>query len=64
MPSIIALTMRSKASVVTCAEGLAPHEIVGKSEGASCKLDKHPTVKSEYWPGNPFFADRVTCTLP
>ncbi len=41
-----------------------PHEIVGKAEGAKCTLDKHPTVKSEYWPGNPFFADRVTCTLP
>jgi hypothetical protein len=41
-----------------------PHEIVGKADGATCKVDKHPTVKSEYWPGNPFFADRVTCTLP
>ena len=41
-----------------------PHEIIGKAEGAQCKLDKHPTVKSEYWPGNPIFADRVTCTLP
>lgn len=41
-----------------------PHEIIGKSDGAQCKLDKHPTLKSEYWPGNPIFADRVTCTLP
>lgn len=40
-----------------------PHEIIGKSDGATCKLDKHPTLKSEYWPGNPVFADRVTCTL-
>jgi hypothetical protein len=41
-----------------------PHEIVGRTEGVQCKLDKHPTLKSEYWPGNPVFADRVTCTLP
>jgi hypothetical protein len=46
------------------ADRKTPHEIIGKSEGATCKVDKHPTVKSEYWPGNPFFADRVTCTLP
>ncbi|MBV9833059.1 MAG: DUF1007 family protein [Alphaproteobacteria bacterium] len=46
------------------ADRKAPYEIVGKAEGAKCNVDKHPTVKSEYWPGNPFFADRVTCTLP
>ena len=45
------------------ADRKTPHEIVGKSEGAQCKLEKHPTLKSEYWPGNPVFADRVTCTL-
>lgn len=46
------------------ADRKTPHEIVGKAEGAKCTLDKHPTLKSEYWPGNPVFADRVTCTLP
>lgn len=29
-----------------------------------CVLDKHPTHKSEFIPGNPVFADRVTCRLP
>ncbi|MBX3501292.1 MAG: DUF1007 family protein [Alphaproteobacteria bacterium] len=46
------------------ADRKSPHEIVGKAEGAKCSLDKHPTLKSEFWPGNPVFADRVTCTLP
>ena len=41
----------------------APWEIVGGGT-ASCVVDKHNSVKSEYWPGNPFFADRVTCKLP
>jgi hypothetical protein len=29
-----------------------------------CGLDKHPTYKSEFVPGKPVFADRVTCRLP
>lgn len=29
-----------------------------------CKLDKHPTRKSEFVPGYPVYADRVTCRLP
>lgn len=37
-------------------------EVVGGS--ATCVRDKHPSIKSEYWPGHPFFADRVTCKLP
>jgi hypothetical protein len=40
----------------------APWEIIGGS--ATCAVDKNNAVKSEYWPGNPFFADRVTCKLP
>ncbi len=40
----------------------APWEIVGGN--ATCAVDKNNSVKSEYWPGNPFFADRVTCKLP
>jgi len=31
---------------------------------AGCVLDKHPTYKSEFVPGTPVFADRVTCRLP
>jgi ABC-type uncharacterized transport system substrate-binding protein len=31
---------------------------------ARCTLDKHPTHKSEYVPGFPVYADRVTCRLP
>lgn len=37
-------------------------EVVGGT--ADCVVDKHGSVKSEYWPGNPFHADRVTCKLP
>jgi ABC-type uncharacterized transport system substrate-binding protein len=29
-----------------------------------CTLDKHPTRKSEFVPGQPVFADRVSCRLP
>jgi ABC-type uncharacterized transport system substrate-binding protein len=29
-----------------------------------CTLDKHPTYKSEFVPGHPVFADRVSCKLP
>jgi hypothetical protein len=29
-----------------------------------CALDKHPTRKSEFIPGHPVYADRVTCHLP
>lgn len=29
-----------------------------------CTFDKHPTYKSEFVPGLPVFADRVTCRLP
>ncbi|HJQ60031.1 MAG TPA: DUF1007 family protein [Vineibacter sp.] len=39
-----------------------PWEVIGGS--ANCAVDKHTSVKSEYWPGNPFLADRVTCKLP
>ncbi len=29
-----------------------------------CTLDKHPSRKSEFIPGRPVYADRVTCHLP
>jgi hypothetical protein len=38
--------------------------VEGDGGKAQCKADKHPTVKAEYFRGHPFFADRVTCTLP
>jgi len=31
---------------------------------AGCRLAKHPTYKSEFIPGQPVFADTVTCKLP
>jgi ABC-type uncharacterized transport system substrate-binding protein len=31
---------------------------------AGCTLAKHPTYKSEFVPGHPVFADRVSCKLP
>jgi hypothetical protein len=43
-------------------ERKAAWEVIGGS--ATCAVDKHTGIKSEYWPGNPFFADRVTCKLP
>ncbi len=31
---------------------------------SGCTFDKHPTYKSEFVPGHPVFADRVSCQLP
>jgi ABC-type uncharacterized transport system substrate-binding protein len=39
-------------------------EVDKASLPAACTLDKHPTHKAEFIPGNPVFADRVTCRLP
>ena len=39
-------------------------EVDKESLPAGCTLDKHPTYKSEFVPGQPVFADRVTCRLP
>ena len=39
-------------------------EVDGASLPGGCTLDKHPTYKSEFIPGQPVFADRVTCRLP
>ena len=39
-------------------------EVDKASLPAGCTLDKHPTYKSEFVPGHPVFADRVTCRLP
>jgi len=35
-----------------------------ESLSKGCALDKHPTRKSEFIPGHPVYADRVTCHLP
>lgn len=40
------------------------YEVDKASVPKDCKLDKHPTYKSEYVPGHPVFADRVSCRLP
>lgn len=39
-------------------------EVDKASLPAGCTLDQHPTYKSEFVPGQPVFADRVTCRLP
>jgi hypothetical protein len=36
----------------------------GATLPTGCTLDKHPTRKSEFIPGHPIYADRVTCRLP
>jgi len=39
-------------------------EVDKASVQAGCTLGKHPTHKSEFVRGYPFFADVVTCQLP
>ena len=39
-------------------------EVDKASLPANCKLAKHPTYKSEFVPGRPVFADKVSCQLP
>jgi hypothetical protein len=46
------------------AEDLIRFEVDKASLPANCTLDKHPTYKSEFVPGQPVYADRVTCRLP
>jgi len=41
-----------------------PFATAGDDGKARCAVDKHPEIKAEYMRGYPFFADRVTCTLP
>jgi ABC-type uncharacterized transport system substrate-binding protein len=45
-------------------EDVMRFEVDKASLPAGCALDKHPTYKSEFVPGLPVFADRVTCRLP
>jgi ABC-type uncharacterized transport system substrate-binding protein len=46
------------------ADDLIRFEVDQASLPATCALDKHPTYKSEFVPGQPVYADRVTCRLP
>ena len=39
-------------------------EVDKASLPSACALDKHPSHKSEFIPGQPVHADRVTCRLP
>lgn len=61
-----ALAQPAKALTITTFEpdDFIRVEIDQASLPAGCALDKHPTYKSEFVPGKPVFADRVTCKLP
>jgi ABC-type uncharacterized transport system substrate-binding protein len=52
-------------SIVTYdSEDFIRFEVDKASLPKACTLDKHPTYKSEFVPGKPVFADRVSCKLP
>jgi hypothetical protein len=52
-------------SIVTFdSEDFIRFEVDKGSLPKGCTLDKHPTYKSEFVPGKPVFADRVSCKLP
>lgn len=52
-------------SIVTFdSEDFIRFEVDSTSLPKGCTLDKHPTYKSEFVPGKPVFADRVSCKLP
>jgi hypothetical protein len=51
-------------SIVTFdSEDFIRFEVDKASLSKGCALDKHPTYKSEFVPGKPVFADRVSCKL-
>jgi len=56
----------TKAFTITTydAEDFMRFEVDKATLPADCTLDKHPTYKSEFVPGQPVFADRVSCRLP
>jgi hypothetical protein len=60
------LPQPAKAFTITSydADDLIRFEVDKASLPANCALDKHPTYKSEFVPGQPVFADRVSCRLP
>ena len=61
-----ALPQPAKVFTITTydADDLIRFEVDKRSLPASCAADKHPSYKSEFVPGEPVFADRVTCRLP
>jgi hypothetical protein len=61
-----ALPHPAKAFSITTydADDMIRFEVDKASLPATCTLDKHPTYKSEFVPGQPVYADRVTCRLP
>jgi hypothetical protein len=61
-----ALPQPVKAFTITTqdAEDFIRIEVDKDSLPKGCTLDKHPTYKSEFVPGKPVFADRVSCRLP
>ncbi len=60
-----ALPQATKALTITTqdAEDFIRIEVDKVSFPKGCTLDKHPTYKSEFVPGKPVFADRVSCRL-
>ena len=61
-----ALPQPTTAFTVTTyeSEDFMRFEVDKASLPPGCKLDKHPTYKSEFVPGHPVFAYRVSCRLP
>jgi ABC-type uncharacterized transport system substrate-binding protein len=60
----LAQPVKSLSIVTYDHEDFIRFEVDKASLPKSCMLDKHPTYKSEFVPGKPVFADRVTCRLP
>jgi ABC-type uncharacterized transport system substrate-binding protein len=60
----LAVPAKSLSIVTYDAEDFIRFEVDKASLSAGCTLDKHPTYKSEFVPGKPVFADRVSCRLP
>jgi hypothetical protein len=60
------LPQPSKSFTITTydADDMIRFEVDKASLPAQCAPDKHPTYKSEFVPGQPVFADRVSCRLP
>jgi ABC-type uncharacterized transport system substrate-binding protein len=61
-----ALPQPTKAFTITTydIEDFMRFEVDKATLPTGCALDKHPTYKSEFVPGHPVFADRVSCRRP
>ncbi len=60
----LAQPVKSLSIVTFDHEDFIRFEVDKASLSPGCRLDKHPTYKSEFVPGKPVFADRVSCRLP